>query len=199
MYIGDYWKWLVLLSFKCCMSALSAFLLSVPILFWMLDASKLRLKLSTCASSCLLTAQISSTFWRCMVLCVPSSFKFKQVPHISQSFQKARTSGKKTKTKTKPNIKMSKNRKLNQFLKIFLSDGFPANPAHVTLLWVVSQQYGIIFMAHGLTEGPSMVSSRLVPGTLCTEVPNNLPALYFSSALQELRHWPLWQWVFGLW
>lgn len=86
---------------------------------------------------------------------------------------------------------MSKNRKLNQFLKIFLSDGFPANPAHATLLWVVSQQYGIIFMAHGLTEGPSMVSSRLVPGTLCTEVPSNLPALYFSSALQELRHWPL--------
>lgn len=127
MYIGDYWKWLVLLSFKCCMSALSAFLLSVPILFWMLDASKLRLKLSTCASSCLLTAQISSTFWRCMVLCVPSSFKFKQVPHISQSFQKARTSGKK-KTKNKTQNQNVKEQETESIFKDFPVWWVPSKP-----------------------------------------------------------------------
>lgn len=82
-----------------------------------------------------------------MVLCVPFSFKLKQVPQISQSFQKASSSRK----------KMSKNGKL--VLKILLSDGFPAKPARVTLLWVVSQQLGIIFMAYGLTGSPSMVFS----------------------------------------
>lgn len=115
-----------------------------------------RLKLSMCASSCLLAAHIPFTFWRCMVLCVPFSFKLKQVPQISQSFQKASSSRK----------KMSKNGKL--VLKILLSDGFPAKPARVTLLWVVSQQLGIIFMAYGLTGSPSTVFSWFVPGTLRT-------------------------------
>lgn len=64
--------------------------------------------------------------------------------------------------------KMSKNGKLNKVLKILLSDGFPAKPARVTLLWVVSQQLGIIFMAYGLTGSPSTVFSWFVPGTLRT-------------------------------